>query len=43
MVALTGHGSVNVAVEAMKAGAYDYLLKPLKPVQIEAVLQAFHR
>ncbi|MBK9088819.1 MAG: sigma-54-dependent Fis family transcriptional regulator [Holophagales bacterium] len=39
VVALTGHGSVKVAVEAMKAGAYDYLLKPLKPVQLEAVLQ----
>jgi DNA-binding NtrC family response regulator len=39
VVALTGHGSVKVAVEAMKAGAYDYLLKPLKPVQLEAVLR----
>ncbi len=25
---LTGHGSMNTAVEAMKLGAYDYLSKP---------------
>ena len=25
---LTGHGSMNKAVEAMKLGAYDYLSKP---------------
>jgi two-component system response regulator AtoC len=36
---LTGHGSIDTAVEAMKAGASDYLLKPLKPTQISVVLE----
>jgi DNA-binding NtrC family response regulator len=38
IVVLTGHGSLDSAVEAMKAGAFDYLVKPLRPVQLEAVL-----
>ena len=38
IVVLTGHGSIDTAVEAMKAGAFDYLLKPLQPAQLEAVL-----
>ena len=38
IVVLTGHGTLDSAVEAMKAGAFDYLLKPLKPVELEAVL-----
>ena len=38
IIVLTGHGSVDTAVEAMKAGAFDYLLKPLRPAQLEAVL-----
>ena len=25
---LTGHGSVDTAIEALKLGAYDYLTKP---------------
>ena len=25
---LTGHGSIDTALEAMKLGAYDYLTKP---------------
>jgi DNA-binding NtrC family response regulator len=29
VVMLTGHGSVETAVEAMKAGAYDFLTKPV--------------
>ena len=31
VIMLTGHGSVESAVEAMRAGAFDYLLKPLRP------------
>jgi len=38
IVVLTGHGSVDTAVEAMKAGAFDYLLKPLRPAHLEALL-----
>jgi|SRR5262245_14638265 len=29
IVCITGHGSVQTAVDAMKAGAYDYLVKPV--------------
>jgi DNA-binding NtrC family response regulator len=29
VVMLTGHGTVESAVDAMKAGAYDYLIKPI--------------
>ena len=28
VILLTGHGSIDTAVEGMKAGAFDYLLKP---------------
>src|SRR3954468_9058955 len=28
-ILLTGHSSINSAVEAIKAGAYDYLTKPI--------------
>ncbi|SFG72061.1 DNA-binding transcriptional response regulator, NtrC family, contains REC, AAA-type ATPase, and a Fis-type DNA-binding domains [Desulfotomaculum arcticum] len=29
MVLFTGHGDLNSAIEAIRAGAYDYLLKPV--------------
>ncbi|HKC23726.1 MAG TPA: sigma-54 dependent transcriptional regulator [Thermoanaerobaculia bacterium] len=41
VIVMTGHGSIKTAVEAMKAGAFDFLLKPLKPVQLVSVLQHF--
>jgi DNA-binding NtrC family response regulator len=34
VVLLTGHGSVETAVEAMKRGAYDYLMKPVDPQRL---------
>jgi DNA-binding NtrC family response regulator len=33
-VVLTGHGSVETAVEAMKLGAYDYVLKPFDEAEL---------
>jgi diguanylate cyclase (GGDEF)-like protein/PAS domain S-box-containing protein len=39
VVVLTGNASIDTAVEAMKAGAFDYLVKPLQARQIEAVLR----
>jgi two-component system, NtrC family, response regulator AtoC len=36
-VVITGHGSIDNAIEALRAGAFDYLLKPLRPAQLEVV------
>lgn len=38
-IVLTAYGSIESAVEAMKAGAYDFLTKPLNLEQLELVLQ----
>ncbi len=39
VVVLTGHPDVDTAIEAMKLGAYDYLTKPFKLSEVEAVLR----
>jgi len=33
-IVLTGHGSTQAAVEAMKLGAWDYLIKPCNPDEL---------
>ncbi len=38
-VVITGSSAVDHAIEALRAGATDYLLKPLRPAQLEAVFQ----
>jgi len=38
VVVLTAFGTVECAVEAMRAGAADFLLKPVSPEQLEMVL-----
>src|SRR5262249_10553072 len=38
VVVMTAHQDMNTALAAMKAGAYDYLVKPLDLDQIELVL-----
>jgi len=44
VVIMTGHGDVTLAVQAMKAGAIDFIEKPFeKAVLLEAIDQAFHR
>ncbi len=37
-IIMTGQGSIPTAVEAMKAGAFDYLLKPFRLQQVLPVL-----
>jgi DNA-binding response OmpR family regulator len=39
-ILMTGFGTVETAIEAMKRGAYDYLLKPFK---VEEVIQTVQR
>jgi two-component system response regulator FixJ len=44
VIVLTGHGDVNVAVKAMKAGAVDFVEKPYeKQTLVDALNRAFHR
>ncbi len=38
VIIITGEGTVSSAVEAMKEGAYDYLLKPLEMDRLKAVV-----
>jgi two-component system response regulator AtoC len=39
VVIITAYGSIENAVEAMKMGAFNYLIKPFTPDTIEAVLE----
>jgi len=38
-ILFTGYGSVDSAITAMKAGAFDYIQKPYSPEQIEAAIK----
>ncbi|MBU4010504.1 MAG: response regulator, partial [Proteobacteria bacterium] len=37
-IIMTGYGTVQTAVEAMKTGAFDYILKPFKPSGLLPIL-----
>lgn len=39
VIVLTGHGSIDAAVKAMQAGAYDFLTKPLNLEQLETIVR----
>lgn len=39
VIVLTGHGSIDSAVEAMKNGAYDFLTKPLNLDELNAIVK----
>ena len=39
VVIITAYGSIDTAVQAMKLGASDYLLKPFKPEQLSLVME----
>jgi len=38
VVFITGHGTTETAIEAMKRGAYEYLVKPLDAIQLQQVV-----
>jgi two-component system, NtrC family, nitrogen regulation response regulator GlnG len=38
VIFITGHGTAETAIEAMRKGAYDYLLKPLDATQLRDVV-----
>ena len=37
IVLFTGHGDMATAIEALRAGAYDYLLKPISVAELAAI------
>ncbi len=39
VVIMTAYGSIDTAVSAMKSGAYDYLVKPFTPEQLEHLIE----
>ncbi len=46
VILLTGHATVESAVEALKGGAYDYLRKPFEPEDLRRIVDhalEFHR
>ncbi len=38
VIIITGQGSIDTAVEAIKEGAYDYLTKPVDPKRIRSIV-----
>ncbi|PTX90883.1 sigma-54 dependent transcriptional regulator [Opitutus sp. ER46] len=38
-IMITGYGSIESAVACMRAGAFDYVLKPFSPSQIDVILR----
>jgi DNA-binding NtrC family response regulator len=38
VIIITGKGTITTAVEAMKAGAYDYLTKPVAPDRLRTII-----
>jgi DNA-binding NtrC family response regulator len=39
VVLLTAQGSIDIAVDAMKSGAYDFIQKPVDPARLRQILQ----
>lgn len=42
VVMISGHGTIDMAVQAVKTGAYDFIEKPLSLERVSAVLRNIH-
>jgi DNA-binding NtrC family response regulator len=40
VLVLTGHGSIDTALEAIQLGAYDYLTKPCEIAELVSKIEA---
>jgi two-component system nitrogen regulation response regulator GlnG len=40
VILMTGHGTTETAIKAMRVGAYDYVLKPLDPEPLRQLIRA---
>jgi nitrogen regulation protein NR(I) len=40
VILITGHGTTETAIEAIRLGAYDYIVKPLDPEPLRQLIQA---
>lgn len=40
IILMTGHGTASTAIEAMRSGAYDYILKPLDVDQLAVLIDS---
>src|SRR5262245_10964341 len=38
VILMTGHGTSDTAIEAMRLGAYDYVVKPLDPASLRNLI-----
>src|SRR5262249_9690002 len=42
VILITGHGTAETAIEAMRLGAYDYVVKPLDPQPLQQMRSEEH-
>jgi two-component system, NtrC family, response regulator len=43
VIMITGHGDIDIAVEAMKLGAYDFIRKPFNLDRLELIVEKAHQ
>lgn len=39
VVLITAHGTIQIAVKAMQDGAYDFMIKPVQPAEVETTIR----
>ena len=43
VIMLTGHAELNTAIEGMRTGAYDYLIKPVQIEELVELIEMAHK